>query len=130
MSLSGPARGPPARENWKVGSVKVSSLPPSPPKERPHLHPACVPYHLLYTEGKLLIPLPQLAMNRTEPPAKNNPGPCWGAAADTSFHGIVEVSGSEGGERVNTLYCLCGGTLLLKDLQMDRTEATTLWTLR
>lgn len=72
MSLSGPILWPPARENWKVGTVKVSRLLPPTLKEKPHLHPACVPYHLLYTEGKLLIPLPQLAMNRREPPAKNN----------------------------------------------------------
>lgn len=71
MSLSGLILWPPARENCKVGTVKVSSLPPPNLKEKSHLHPACVPYHLLYTEGKLLIPLPQLAMNRREPPAIN-----------------------------------------------------------
>lgn len=58
--------------------------------------PACVPYHLLYTEGKLLIPLPQVAMNRTEPPAKNKSGSCWGHQEyrlspyfDALFHGTV-----------------------------------------
>lgn len=58
MSLSGPILWPTARENWKVESVKVARLPPSSLREKLHLHPACVPYHLLYTEGKLLIPLP------------------------------------------------------------------------
>lgn len=74
MFLSGPTFWPPARKNRKVGNVKVSRLPPPLPKEKPHLQPASVCYHLLYTEGKLLIPLSQLAMNRTEPPAKNNQG--------------------------------------------------------
>lgn len=97
MSLSDPILWPRARENWKVGSVKASSC-PLPLKERPHLHPACVPYHLLYTEGKLLIPLPQVAMNRTEPPAKNKSGLCWGHHGyrlslfpyfDALFHGTA-----------------------------------------
>lgn len=47
--------------------------------------------------------------------------------SDTSFLGTVVV---RIGEIVNTLYCLCGSTLILKDLQMDRAEATTSLTLR
>lgn len=66
----------------RIGGLEVSQVFFSFP-QRTHFHPARVPYHLLYTEGKLFTPLPQLSMNWTEPPAKNNPGPRWGHPLST-----------------------------------------------
>ena len=126
MSLSGPILWPPARENWRIGSFSsVLLLPPKNP-----LPPCPCPLPPVVHGGQTLHSPPPAVDELDGATCKKQSRSTLGAPtlhSDTSFLGTVVVTV---GEVVNTLYCLCGRTLILKDLQMDRAETATSLTLR